>query len=75
MYSVVVVGLVSFLLINWVVNQRHIFKGPSIDFALLHAARHDELLGHRTLEGVAVGDDGGVIEALRQRSFSEAKKV
>ena len=66
----VIVGLVSFLLIDWVVYQRHIFKGPNLNLELLQEARHDELLGHRTIEGVAVGDDDGILEALRQRSIS-----
>ena len=71
----VIIGLVSFLLINWVLYQRHIFKGPSLNLELLQAARHDELLGHRTIEGVAVGDDDGILEALRQRSISQDKKI
>jgi len=73
--SVVVVGLVSFLLINWVVHQRHIFKGPNINFELLQAARHDEMLGNKTIEGVDVGDNEGIMEALRQRSISSMKKA
>ena len=71
----VVVGLVSFLLINWVLYQRHIFKGPNLNLELLQAARHDGSLGHRTIEGVALGDDEGILEALRQRSISQDKKM
>lgn len=70
-----IVGLVSFLLINWVLYQRRIFKGPSLNLELLEAARRDELMGHRTIEGVEVGDDAGILEALRQRSISDGKKI
>ncbi|EXJ58334.1 hypothetical protein A1O7_05759 [Cladophialophora yegresii CBS 114405] len=73
--SVVIVGLVAFLLLNWVVYQRHVFKGPSLNLELLQAARHDELLGHREIEGVAVADEDGILEALRQRSISQDKKL
>ncbi|KIX04567.1 uncharacterized protein Z518_05437 [Rhinocladiella mackenziei CBS 650.93] len=74
--SVVTVGLVSFLLAAWFLSQRHVFKGPNINFELLQAARQDELLGHRTLEGIAVGgDDDDILQALRQRSMSEGKKI
>jgi len=74
-FSVVIVGLVSFLLIAWYTSQRHIFKGPNINFNLLEAARADELAGHRTLEGIPVGaDDEVVVEALRNQSLSSTKK-
>ncbi|KIW66840.1 hypothetical protein, variant 1 [Phialophora macrospora] len=73
--SVVIGGLVSFLLLNWVLHQRHIFKGPNLNLDLLQAARHDELLGHTTIDGVSMGDEDAVIEALRQRSISQDKKV
>ncbi len=71
----VIVGLVSFLLINWVLHQRHVFKGPNLNLELLQAARHDELLGNRVIDGVAVGDESGILEALRQRSISQDKKM
>ncbi len=70
----VIAGLVGFLLINWVVYQRHIFKGPNLNLELLQAARNDSL-SHRTIDGVAVGDDNALIESLRQRSISQDKKI
>ncbi|OCT51319.1 Choline transport protein [Cladophialophora carrionii] len=54
---------------------RPVTVGPNLNLELLQAARHDELLGHRTIDGVPVGDDNGVLEALRQRSISQDKKV
>lgn len=71
----VAVGLVSFLLIAWVTKQRHVFKGPSVNFELLQAARRDELLGHRTIEGISIAaEEDAIMDALRQRSISEEKK-
>ena len=70
-----IVGLVSFLLINWVLYQRHVFKGPNLNLELLTAARNDALRGHRPIDGVAVGDDVAIMDALRQRSISEMKKA
>ena len=73
--SVVTVGLVTFLLVAWYVSQRHVFKGPSINFEMLQAARQDELAGHRTIEGLAVGaGDDAVIEALRKHSVASGKR-
>ncbi|MBV36906.1 MAG: hypothetical protein CMP47_15870 [Rickettsiales bacterium] len=73
--SVVTVGLVSFLLIAWYVSHRHVFKGPNINYEMLQAARQDELAGHRTIEGLAVGaGDDAVIEALRKHSVASGKK-
>ncbi|KIW10678.1 hypothetical protein PV08_11642 [Exophiala spinifera] len=73
--SVVTVGLVTFLLVAWYVSQRHVFKGPNINFEMLQAARQDELAGHRTIEGLAVGaGDDAIIEALRNHSVASGKK-
>lgn len=42
---------------------------------MLQAARQDELAGHRTIEGLAVGaGDDAVIEALRKHSVASGKK-
>jgi hypothetical protein len=72
--SVVTVGLVSFLLLAWHFSQKHVFKGPNINFELLQAARQDELTGHRTLDGVAVdAGNADLIEALRRHSVASKK--
>ncbi|KAL5092270.1 hypothetical protein Trisim1_002157 [Trichoderma cf. simile WF8] len=39
--SVVTVGIIAFLLINWVANQKYVFKGPNINFEVLNANAHD----------------------------------
>lgn len=39
--SVVTVGIIAFLLINWVTNQKYVFKGPNINFEVLNANAHD----------------------------------
>ncbi|KAI1630202.1 amino acid/polyamine transporter I [Exophiala viscosa] len=73
--SVVIIGLVSFLLLAWQFSQRHVFKGPTINFEMLNAARQDELLGHRTIDGLAVGaGDDAIVEALRRQSHAGSMK-
>ncbi|CAM1511804.1 Fc.00g093170.m01.CDS01 [Cosmosporella sp. VM-42] len=52
--SVVIVGHCSFILIAWFTNQRHVFKGPSINFDLLNESRNERVHGIPMNDGVDV---------------------
>jgi choline transport protein len=42
--SVVSVGFMLFVLALWFLTKRGVFKGPRIDFELLHQRRHDAIV-------------------------------
>jgi hypothetical protein len=67
-HSVVIFGIGSFILIAWFTSQRHVFKGPSINFDMLNEARNETLKGGAAIpiihgldiEGVGKTPEGSV---------------
>jgi hypothetical protein len=78
LFSVVITGLTSCVLVAWFVSQRHVFKGPNINVEMLFAARGETttLEGRRYLDGVAVdaknekGNEKGDGETVRRKTAS-----
>lgn len=71
-YSVVIVGLSSYILIAWFTSQRHVFKGPTINIDLLNEARTETMQGIAIIHGV---DVKGTILGTPEESLFDSGKV
>ena len=72
--SVIIVGLLTFVMTAWFVSQRHVFKGPQINVELFKEAHNETLHGHQVIDGMPRGSVGAIADEIRRKSTADVKQ-